>query len=484
MTTPFFWFICFYLNICSITSDLESYVLTNRKSLRKQKFQRTNTSITSVPDPWNIPMPKKSYFAGFSAPTDKQKWINSLMQASNGEQVLLSKVLGTIRSPFDLWQGDQFFRWVHQVSENYISKAEDLPRQKESSSRASIVMLGYTKFDRGSSSGDPHGGSDFSMRDIFQIKDFKFPSKVVAIGRMNENFGYLSTYFLNRSFPSYGFSFNGIDSPFDPSYIPPMKQIQRILDDDNLVMLIVNQHHNISHPKVISIPLGILDPRNMWAVMQKAIRNRNIYKKTVLLYSGGSNWGFRPSIRQCVGKSFHSSDFIVENNRLEATEFRLRLVGSMAVLAMPGQGYDTYRLWEAVAAGAMPVVERGMGMDRTFYKLPVLLLDDYAELTEAILRQAYVEALYRVDNWQYARMTKRWYERLMYDVAETGSIESLLRLHPMGAEDRTFTRPLVPFQCEGGCGVGTKRTPVTSCAIEPSKVRPGYNWHWSHKAPS
>ena len=47
--------------------------------------------------------------------------------------------------------------------------------------------------------------------------------------------------------------------------------------------------------------------------------------------------------------------------------------------------------------GAMPVAERGMGMDRTLYKLPVLLLDDFADLTESLLRTAYVEALYRAD---------------------------------------------------------------------------------------
>jgi hypothetical protein len=64
----------------------------------------------------------------------------------------------------------------------------------------------------------------------------------------------------------------------------------------------------------------------------------------------------------------------------------------------------------------MPVVERGMGMDRTFHKLPVLLVDDYYEVTEFMLRQAYVEALYRVDSWEYYRMSRQWWERLLYQV--------------------------------------------------------------------
>lgn len=87
----------------------------------------------------------------------------------------------------------------------------------------------------------------------------------------------------------------------------------------------------------------------------------------------------------------------------------------------------------------MPVVERGMGMDRTLYRLPVLLLDDYDELTPALVRQAYVEALYRADEWEYERMTRRWWERLIFDISYSGSIEPLLHFHPMKAEDAGFT---------------------------------------------
>jgi hypothetical protein len=70
---------------------------------------------------------------------------------------------------------------------------------------------------------------------------------------------------------------------------------------------------------------------------------------------------------------------------------------SYSVLCMPGLGYDTYRLWEVLALGAMPVLERGIGFDRTLYRLPALLVDDFADLTPELVRQAYVEALYRVD---------------------------------------------------------------------------------------
>ena len=36
---------------------------------------------------------------------------------------------------------------------------------------------------------------------------------------------------------------------------------------------------------------------------------------------------------------------------------------------------------------AMPVIERGTGLDRSYYKLPVLLVDDFAMITPAMIRQ-------------------------------------------------------------------------------------------------
>ena len=158
--------------------------------------------------------------------------------------------------------------------------------------------------------------------------------------------------------------------------------------------------------------------------------------------------------------------------------FTQKLISSIGVLAVPGLGYDCWRIWESLLAGSMPVLEKGTGLDRSLYKLPALLLDDFADLTPEVLRQAYVEALYRIDEWDYTRITERYWQRMIYDVSKTGSIENMLRLHPMKAEDTTFTRPLIPFDCEkmGGCGAGTKRVPKKSCAVDPNTDFAKYDW--------
>jgi len=67
--------------------------------------------------------------------------------------------------------------------------------------------------------------------------------------------------------------------------------------------------------------------------------------------------------------------------------------------------------------------------------------------TGPLLRQAYLEALYHADDWEYERMTTQYWQRLIFEVSETASLEPMLRRHPMTAEDQNFTRPLVPYDC-------------------------------------
>lgn len=56
------------------------------------------------------------------------------------------------------------------------------------------------------------------------------------------------------------------------------------------------------------------------------------------------------------------------------------------VLAPPGNGIDTHRMWEALYAGAIPVVLRSSAM-RAFRRLPILFVDDYSEVTLERLRE-------------------------------------------------------------------------------------------------
>ena len=111
------------------------------------------------------------------------------------------------------------------------------------------------------------------------------------------------------------------------------------------------------------------------------------------------------------------------------------------------------------------IAERGAGMDRTFWRLPVLLVDDFSQVTPELLRTAYVEAIYRARDFEFQRLRQSFWWSLIMNVSATRSIEPLLDKFPMDAEDPTFTRPRVPYMCaiSNTCGAGTKRIPLNTC---------------------
>jgi hypothetical protein len=92
----------------------------------------------------------------------------------------------------------------------------------------------------------------------------KIPRSFVGIGLMDENWGWLSTYFLNRT----ALWATNLDMDNNFKYFSdkfPDAEMKPFLDDERLVMLLVNQHNNISHPKVISLPLGETDTHLIYA---------------------------------------------------------------------------------------------------------------------------------------------------------------------------------------------------------------------------
>jgi hypothetical protein len=247
--------------------------------------------------------------------------------------------------------------------------------------------------------------------------------------------------------------------------------LKKLLDDPNLLFLLTNQHHNVTHPKVLSYPLGMTDPLVSWDAGHRVLR-RGVKKETAqhVIFSAGSDWGPRPLIRKCVERLLGSEmdshgKKDGEKNPFTPMTFKTKIASSVAVLAMSGFGFDTYRLWETLALGSIPVVERGFGFERTLWKLPALFVDDYADLTADMIRLAYVEAIYRADEWEYNRLTRKYWQDLVYQTSITENLDYVMERHPMRAVDEDFMRPYTYFNCKrmGGCGPDTKRTPYNNC---------------------
>ena len=360
--------------------------------------------------------------------------------------------------------------WTHRLGDIHIKNGISIPQaakdyyanKEYKTTRAPIVHLGH-RFKK-ASGGD--GFKEYSSKNLCEYKE-KIPGKVVVIGCMDSNWGYLSTNMMNRSV----YWKKHLGPGGRTKNLSSQQLLQSFLDNPQILMMVVSGHHNISHPKLISMPLGPTDAKQCHKVAKLVTtennENRNTYRKHTLLLTAGSNWKFRPAIRECVSHNM-GPEMLTIKKKVAAKKFLIKVMESLAVLCMPGLGYDSYRVWETLLLGAMPVIEKGCGMDRTFWKLPVLLVDDFASVTPALVHAAYVEALYWRDEWEYRRLMKSFWKEVFYSVAKAKDSQVLYDLFPMKAVDEEFTRPLFPFNCQemGGCGPGTKRTPAKYCAID------------------
>jgi hypothetical protein len=223
-----------------------------------------------------------------------------------------------------------------------------------SENRAPILHLGRRHFQRPNFKGDLRDWKAYGPENFIDFKG-SFPRKTVVIGAMDENWGWLSTNFLNRSGNALRLIFIiprtvswGEHFSHEQRGRSPTEALKNLFDDPNVLFLVTNQHNNVSHPKVVSMPLGVTAPGMVYNLGQRILNGAKGHqadpgdneglgdhgtprysalevidvrtlRKTLLLINGGSDYGARPAIRECVHRKMGQ----LELNKLSLTCFEM-----------------------------------------------------------------------------------------------------------------------------------------------------------------
>lgn len=503
-----------YSSVLSITSSIlpslpvfttgESAITTPQPPLTPPKvIPTTQTPILSknnnaelkkqCKDPiWcSIPMPSTSLFK-FSPPTDETRWVQAQIDAASGRHILLERILRVFPQPFDFLDGDVNFRNMHQKMDLFIdaknwfqpllppkqqtavTPVDSLPPPYDyrAAKRSPLVSVGFTAFEKINAAPFFEGPINEKKSQYLPMKGFvkefqavkdKLDVPAVYFLMQNENWGWLSSHFPNRT--------GGWGRCCEK---PEQKKFISFINHPSTLAVAVNQHSNLSHPKVIVLPRGLPvagqhEERVLWDSMRAAFKSA---PKSKLLVSIASNWGPRPQIIKCISKSVsadlfdgHASQKKDKSLRKDKMAYYNRLAGARTGVCLPGIGYDTFRAWEYLMMGTVAVIERGVGFDRTMWRLPALFVDDFIEITPALLRAAYVEAMYRKDEFEFERLQQSWWWSVFANISSSQSTQPLLEKFPMEAESPMFARAYIPYECgkTNTCGPGTKRIPTRTC---------------------
>lgn len=358
------------------------------------KVNNERPPLPECTDPvWcNIPMPSISYYR-FDPPTDAYKWRRAQIQAGNGEQVLLKRLVATFPGHSDFLDGDITFRKLHSIFDFFVDEARDLsplvppvtsfttksqrklaatpiitgpkvvngklqyPWELEnkrvipeaydfrSANRSAVVSIGYTAYTRDQQtyfSGNRVGGAFIDKNLFFKywrtVKD-RIDLPFISVCTLNENWGMLSTRFPNRT-AGWG---RCCDQAKDNA-------VHEFLNHPKTLMLVTNQHVNVSHPKLMIMPRGIpltwgFTRLIIWDSMRNTLKHT---RKQSLLFAAASGWGPRPQILKCVSEHVPAELFdghvkTPVTNRLGREQYYNKLGSAMFGLGLPGLGYDCFR---------------------------------------------------------------------------------------------------------------------------------------------
>lgn len=172
----------------------------------------------------------------------------------------------------------------------------------------------------------------------------------------------------------------------------PLQGQCKAMINDPLMISWFGKNPHFEHKKLHPIPCGLL-PRITQNEYQTYFAPNHKQKKHMLYmnfavndYDGRSDrnavWNYFKDQPYCYDKSHQRGQRAVCTQQ----EYIIDLGQSDFILSPRGSGLDCYRTYEALLAGSYPIV-KSSHLDPLFANLPVLIVNDWSEITKEVLEK-------------------------------------------------------------------------------------------------
>jgi hypothetical protein len=151
------------------------------------------------------------------------------------------------------------------------------------------------------------------------------------------------------------------------------------------------QNTDRQHPKLFALPIGLANKHWPWGTthaLDVIKSNISMYEKKHLSYMNFSTYTnvHRPELNTF----FEHCSFCYHAPRKPYLNYLEDMAESKFIVSPPGTGIDCHRHWEALLVGAIPIIQHS-SIDPLFDELPVILINDWNEITENFLNNKYTE---------------------------------------------------------------------------------------------
>ena len=181
-----------------------------------------------------------------------------------------------------------------------------------------------------------------------------------------------------------------------------------VIEQNNLY--VVTFSVSINHPRIINFPLGIF-PRFNYYHLKTNNKDILCYANFGIHYThDGVSFPWYGNQRGEIVDIINDKEFILKENLIKSTgryinnldNFYNKISRSKFALCPRGCGIDTYRLWDCIVLGCIPIVEKYGGHEE-YTDLPILFINhhnEYKEMNEEYLNNKYNEYLNKSFNYE------------------------------------------------------------------------------------
>lgn len=179
-----------------------------------------------------------------------------------------------------------------------------------------------------------------------------------------------------------------------------------IIEKNNIY--VISYAASINHKNILFLPLGNFVKFHHFHFKKN--------KKENLCYLNigipCDRWFGNP--RKKILELLQNKLFILKRSGLDMDSFYNDISRSKFMICPRGCGIDTYRLWDCISLGCIPIVEKYNSHEQ-WIDLPILFLDkieDYAELSEEFLNKKYEEFLNKDFNYDKCKF-EYWADKII-----------------------------------------------------------------------
>ncbi|MDR3645996.1 MAG: hypothetical protein P4L22_00460 [Candidatus Babeliales bacterium] len=174
-------------------------------------------------------------------------------------------------------------------------------------------------------------------------------------------------------------------------------QFQSYLSDPKLLVWFGQNGNLVNHPKFIHIPIGFQNRhyQNKYIEIINELNQLGLNKQKEHLLSLNFDIGTNNTIRKPIYELFKDRSYCyIQGNKKSNYEYLVDVAKSKFIISPHGHGLDCHRTWEALCLNTFPVVKAST-LDVLYKDLPVLIVNDWQDVTQEFLEQKYKEMIGR-----------------------------------------------------------------------------------------